>query len=230
MGDVLRFRLPGSRGRRSQVLVKPLEGAEPRVLDVAVDELREPGVTDAGLFGDPKPITLALHQGGANLLVEGDVFHAHRIAISCYESKQPIATPGGHSPRMDITTILAANLRHFMGTKKMTQQTLANASGLGQTTISLYLRPERRNATNKGGAPSPTLAKVQALADALEVELWELVRPLSQAQRDLIRSVDAVIAEKTEAPAPAKPASTKEGNITARQISPNKAARKRRAG
>ena len=121
----------------------------------------------------------------------------------CYERKQPFACDSSDSAGMKadpaITTVLADNLTHFMQARGVTQAQLAKRSGLGQTTISLYLRPAARSGTASGAAPSPTLARVQALAEALNVELWELLRPLTQAQRDLIRSVDAVIAEQTHA-------------------------------
>lgn len=100
-------------------------------------------------------------------------------------------------PRRSISAVLADNLRHFMTAKQMTQAVLASRTGIGQTTISLYLSPENRAATTSGTPPSPTLARVQLLADALGVDLWELLRPLTPAERDLIRTVDAVIAERT---------------------------------
>lgn len=103
-----------------------------------------------------------------------------------------------------ITHILAANLAYFMQVKGKTQKELGKTSRVGQTTISLYLNPDSRNPTSNGKLPSPVLAKVNALADALGIELWELLRPLTPAERELIKSVDAVIAEKTRrAPMPA---------------------------
>ena len=121
----------------------------------------------------------------------------------CYSNKQPIAIRLAQSAEMSTQTItetLAANLAYFMKQKGMVQAKLAAASGLGQTTISLYLNPDKRKDTSKGAAPSPTLAKVDALAQALGIELWELLRPLTPAQRDLIRSVDAVIAQHVPTP------------------------------
>jgi transcriptional regulator with XRE-family HTH domain len=201
MGQVLHFADSlRSRRRLQQVLVQPLQRGEPRVFDVPVDELGKPRMADIRLFRDARPVALPCHQSCADLLVEDD-FHAPRIAKDCYSSKQPIAR---HSPSMTknstVTETLATNLRHFMSQKGMVQTDLAKATGLGQTTISLYLNPESRKDTNKGAPPSPSLARVQLLADALDVELWELLRPLTQAQRDLIRSIDAVIAEKMPKP------------------------------
>jgi transcriptional regulator with XRE-family HTH domain len=102
-----------------------------------------------------------------------------------------------------VTKTFAANLRYFMDAKKIKQVKLAQKTGLGQTTISLYLRPDaRNNDTASGQSASPTLARVEAIADALEVEVWELLRPLTPTQRDLIKSVEAVIAEQTKATDP----------------------------
>ncbi|WP_421885185.1 helix-turn-helix domain-containing protein [Methylibium sp.] len=110
-----------------------------------------------------------------------------------------------------ITSILATNLKHFMKARELTQAGLAKACNLGQTTISLYLNPSNRKDTATGREASPTLARVQVLADALEVELWELLRPLTQSQRDLLRSVEAVIAEQTAVSVPSKAATKDEG-------------------
>lgn len=109
--------------------------------------------------------------------------------------------------RKPITQVLAENLEHFMGKRAMTQQALAQKSGVGQATISLYLRPEARKDTHSGVAASPTLAKIEALASALDVDIWELLRPLSASQRDLLRRVEMVVAEHVatyEIPGPPK--------------------------
>jgi transcriptional regulator with XRE-family HTH domain len=95
-----------------------------------------------------------------------------------------------------ITQVLAENLDHFMRERGITQQALALKSGVGQTTISLYLRPEARKDTHSGGAASPTLAKIEALASALEVDMWELLRPLTANERDLLRRIELVVAEQ----------------------------------
>lgn len=145
----------------------------------------------------------------ARTSVSRGVFIPHRIATDCYLSKQPIATRPENSASMKnapITQTLAANLAYFMSEKHVTQQDLAKKSGVGQTTISLYLNPESRNATATGQAPSPVLARVAALASALDVELWELLRPLTPTQRDLVKSVDALIAERTTGTQPPMPA------------------------
>lgn len=164
-------------------------------------------MTDLCLLRDTRPVALSRLQSRTDLLVEGG-FHNPRIATFCYSIKQPIARGAGQSqdvPKPPITETLAENLEHFMTAKGVVQKELAKRSGIGQTTISLYLNPGSRNDTASGKPGSPALVKVEALADALEVELWELLRPLTPAQRDLIRSVDALIAERTGTPPDSTP-------------------------
>lgn len=131
------------------------------------------------------------------------------ISTKCYVSKQRIDIPFGHDFAMDetaISEVVALNLRHFMLERKLTQQVLAKKSGVAQTTISLYLNPSSRKETGNPAAPAPNLGKVNALAAALDVELWELLRPLTQAQRDLIKTVDRVIADQVAQSSAGKPA------------------------
>jgi transcriptional regulator with XRE-family HTH domain len=88
-----------------------------------------------------------------------------------------------------IVSVFAQCLRYHMTTQKITQAELARRSGIGQTTISLYLRPKARGDTVSGKAGSPTLANIEALADALGVEVWELLRMVTPAERELMRAV-----------------------------------------
>jgi transcriptional regulator with XRE-family HTH domain len=92
-------------------------------------------------------------------------------------------------PKVPIVEVFAACLRHHMTDRGVTQAELAKRSGIGQTTISLYLRPEARGGTVSGKTGSPTLANVEALADALGVEVWELLRVVTPAERELLRAV-----------------------------------------
>lgn len=88
-----------------------------------------------------------------------------------------------------------------MGEKSLTQMAMAAKADMAQTTVSLYLNPQRRTTGKTGKEPSAKLAEVQRLADALDVELWELLRPLSPVQRQLYRSVEAAVREAAEAAA-----------------------------
>jgi transcriptional regulator with XRE-family HTH domain len=88
-----------------------------------------------------------------------------------------------------IVEVFANCLRHHMAERSVTQSELAKRSGIGQTTISLYLRPKARGDTVSGKAGSPTLANIEALAHALGVEVWELLRVVTPAERELLRAV-----------------------------------------
>lgn len=79
--------------------------------------------------------------------------------------------------RPTLNETLAANLARLMERKGWTQAALAKQSGVGQTTISLYLNPERRQPSKSGKIPSAKLSEVESLAIAVGVEPWELLRP-----------------------------------------------------
>ena len=57
------------------------------------------------------------------------------------------------------------------------QASLAKLSGIGQTTISLYLNPGRRQPSKSGKVPSAKFGEVETLAEVLGVEPWDLLRP-----------------------------------------------------
>lgn len=98
----------------------------------------------------------------------------------------------GHSAEVDINLVLARNLRALMDEQGLTQMQLAKRSGVAQTTISLYLNPEKRSAGARGKPPSAKLAEAQALAEAMGVELWELLRDMTQAEREVYRALEKV--------------------------------------
>ncbi|WP_315531536.1 helix-turn-helix transcriptional regulator [Delftia acidovorans] len=80
-------------------------------------------------------------------------------------------------PESSLNQILADNLALHMEKKGLKQMALAKKCGVGQTTISLYLSPDRRKPGKDGKAGSAKLTEVEMLARALEVEPWELLRP-----------------------------------------------------
>lgn len=59
-----------------------------------------------------------------------------------------------------------------------------------QTTISLYLDPDRRLKSATGKEPSAKLTEIAMLAAALGVEPWELVRSLTPEQRDAYSRIE----------------------------------------
>ena len=110
-----------------------------------------------------------------------------------------------------LNQALAENLEHHMSQKGLKQMALAKKCGVGQTTISLYLHPERRKLGKDGKAGSAKLTEVEMLAEALEVEPWELLRPLDGIQREVYERIGAAYKMLTKdgvtpAAAQAKPA------------------------
>lgn len=95
-----------------------------------------------------------------------------------------------------LNEVLAENLRYFMSQAGLSQAQLGKLADMGQTTVGLYLNPERRLPGKSGKEPSSKLAEVQRLADALKIQPWELLRPLTEAQRDFYRSMEALIEER----------------------------------
>ena len=82
-----------------------------------------------------------------------------------------------------LNEILAANLARLMERAGYTQASLAKLSGVGQTTISLYLNPGRRQPSKSGKVPSAKFGEVEALAEVLGVEPWDLLRPSSLTEQ-----------------------------------------------
>lgn len=113
----------------------------------------------------------------------------------CYSSKQHIASKVMQTGRMaDVSPLnraLAGNLAHHMEKRGLTQMALAKKCGVAQTTISLYLSPERRNPGKEGKPGSAKLTEVEMLASALEVQAWELLWPLDKKQREVYEKIAA---------------------------------------
>ena len=175
----------------------------PRVVDLSVDEFRQPGVADAGLCGDSFPVAAAQRELLPHLIVESAFFaHGATIAKDCLIFKQHIAMRSDEHLSMErkpINDVLAENLAYFMRERGLSQAALAKTADMGQTTVSLYLNPGNRQPGKSGKAPSAKLAEVQRLAGALGVEVWELLRPATVAQRDLYRSIEALLNERLQA-------------------------------
>lgn len=106
--------------------------------------------------------------------------HNRTLAKLCYESKQHFASKALHTRDMNRPTlndVLAANLARLMEKTGHKQASLAKLSGVGQTTISLYLNPARRQPSKSGKVPSAKFGEVEALAGALGVAPWDLLHP-----------------------------------------------------
>jgi len=90
----------------------------------------------------------------------------------------------------ELNQALAANLAYYMRVQSLTQSALAKRCGVAQTTISLYLSPERRTLGKDGRPGSAKLTEVEMLAHALAVPAWELIRPFLGAERDAYRRIE----------------------------------------
>ena len=90
-----------------------------------------------------------------------------------------------------LNQALAVNLAYHMERKGLKQMALAKKCGVAQTTISNYLNPERRKLGKDGKAGSAKLTEVEMLAAALDVEPWELLRPMDGRQREVYEKIEA---------------------------------------
>lgn len=120
-----------------------------------------------------------VHQAGEALIDQDSSSLGATIAKLCYVVKQPIAN---NLPDTDvmlkkpINEVFAANLARLMAEQKKTQKSLAAESGVGQTTIGLYLNPGRRLVSASGKAPSAKLTEVEMLACGLNVGVLDLLQ------------------------------------------------------
>jgi len=83
-----------------------------------------------------------------------------------------------------LNDILATNLASLMEKAGHTQASLAKLSGIGQTTISLYLNPGRRQPSKSGKVPSAKFGEVETLASVYGVDPWHLLRPSGKVDAD----------------------------------------------
>lgn len=73
------------------------------------------------------------------------------------------------------TRVVAANVRRLAQRRKLPLAWLADIAGIGRTTLWRLLDP------NETGASDPRLSTLGALAEALEVEIADLLRPVDPA-------------------------------------------------
>jgi transcriptional regulator with XRE-family HTH domain len=89
-----------------------------------------------------------------------------------------------------INDVLAENLAYFMEQRGLKQQALADKSGMGQTTVGLYLNPSRRKISKSGKVPSAKLSEVEQLSKCLGIEIWQLLRPFDPGQRQAYAQIE----------------------------------------
>lgn len=150
-------------------------------------------MADVTAFGYGMPLTPAQLEEPTDFNIYVRI-HCAILAILCYSHKQHFAIAYRHACFMQRTPInqaLAENLDHYMKKKGWVQKTLAAKCGVAQTTISLYLHPERRKLGKDGKPGSAKLTEVEMLADVLEVDPWALIRPLSPTERAAYEQIEA---------------------------------------
>lgn len=91
----------------------------------------------------------------------------------------------------NINRVLADNLERQMDRRKWDKNKLSAASGIAPRTIGYYLRPEHQQVGSKGKEPSAKLSEVQLLAQALEIETWQLLRDLTAEQWAAYEKIEA---------------------------------------
>ena len=98
-----------------------------------------------------------------------------------------------------INKVLAESLVYYMQQKGfLSQKALADRCGLSQTAISNYLNPNQRQTSKSGKEPSAKLTEVMRLADALSVEIWELLRDATPEKRRFYAEIERSYRKLTE--------------------------------
>ncbi len=91
-----------------------------------------------------------------------------------------------------INQVVADNLHHWMKQRGIrSQMDLANKSGVSQRTVANYLKPQLRQSSSSGKEPSAKLIELEKLANALDVEVWQLLRQLTPEEWNVYHSIEA---------------------------------------
>lgn len=90
----------------------------------------------------------------------------------------------------NLRGVIAEHIRVEMERKGMQSVSeLSRAANMPQTTLNLYVSPERAKGL-------PNLKHLLTLANFFGLEVWELLCPVSEAERRLMRSFEEWIASK----------------------------------
>lgn len=116
-----------------------------------------------------------------------------------FMARKPVFAEQGDPETLPAVWVLARNLKDAMDNANngtgISQNALARKSGVAQTGIGYMLNPDSRLQSIKGKQPSPTLAKIEKVALALDLEAWQLLHPnpaespLSNRQRKLFEAL-----------------------------------------
>lgn len=109
-------------------------------------------------------------------------------------------------PKRDLRQVVAQNLRHFMGLENCPYRTpnaLALAAKVAPNTVYNFLDARRRTTTARKPNGFPTLDKIEALAEALGCETWELLHPdlpRSLREREMYKTIESDFQLRTRSP------------------------------
>jgi transcriptional regulator with XRE-family HTH domain len=85
----------------------------------------------------------------------------------------------------NLPMVIAENLRLAMRQRGIENQAqLSRETGVPYATLNLYLNPERRPGL-------PNLKHLVTLAEFFRMEVWELLCPMNEAERALLKSFEA---------------------------------------
>jgi len=85
-----------------------------------------------------------------------------------------MTNPSNEAP---INDVLASNLARMLRSQGLTQAALAQRAHLTTRTIANYLHPSLRAQGMGDKTPTAKLAEVQKLANALNLQTWQLLQP-----------------------------------------------------
>jgi transcriptional regulator with XRE-family HTH domain len=152
-------------------------------------------MADLGSFHDRLPVAAPLFKQFADFDVEAVLWHGSDILGKFSLKHKEHFTKGlGHPDAMKeggtINRVLARNLAYWMGEARLTQAALAEKAGVSQKTISNYLNPDQRVEGSKGKEPSAKLTELNNIAAALGVDLWQLLREMSESERLMYAAIE----------------------------------------
>ena len=150
-------------------------------------------MADVSVGRNAPPLAAPLLKQLAHLNVEV-CGHRRIIAKLCAEGKQHFALPEPHSLRMAQTTInqtVAHALAYYMAKAGWNESQLGKAAGVSPRTVGNFLHPEARVSGSRGKEPSGKLTELALIAQALRIDVADLVTSMSEAEREQRRRLAA---------------------------------------
>ena len=157
--------------------------------DEPAHELRNPRMAHPSVGGDPLPIAAPRLKQGSDFCIKVGT-HAPIIAKFCDMGKQHFASYVQDTLGMgskSINVVVAEALRFYMG-GAWSNVSLAKKSGVAESTIRNYLSPAKREAGKSGKEPSAKVTELAQIADALGIQVSDLVTDLTDEERQRRRT------------------------------------------